>query len=226
MKQLLLVLSSSWLLTSVAHAQLGVRAGGNLSRLRYSGPQQIDYPAFSTSSRLGYQVGVFYEVPLTAHFSVVPEVQFCRQSMDESVQNYGYRFDSFTGLYRLTRSQLVVPVMVKFKVGVFYAEAGPQATYLVGGRQAGTEEFYYGFATLRQQADRPTSERFRRFDVGPCVGVGLSLPAGIGINVRGYWGLRQAGEEADTYTPFPATYVGPVNQQMLQASLTYQLAAR
>jgi hypothetical protein len=53
--------------------------------------------------------------------------------------------------------------------------------------------------------------------------VGLLLPAGIGVNVRGYWGLRRVNEEADTYTPFPMTYVGPVHQQMLQASLTYQL---
>lgn len=225
MKRLLLVLGSSWLLTGTAHAQLGVRVGGNLARLTYTGPQQIDNPAFSTKPRLGYQVGVFYEVPLTARFSVVPEVQFCRQSLDESVQNYGATYESFDGQYRLTRSQLVVPVLAKFKVGLFYVEAGPQLTYLVGGRQTGTEEFY-GFGRLSQQVDRPASERFRRFDIGPCVGVGLALPAGIGLSVRGYWGLRHANEEPGTYTPFPITYVGPLRQQTLQASLTYQLAAR
>jgi hypothetical protein len=37
----------------------------------------------------------------------------------------------------------------EFKVEAFYAEAGPQATYLVSGRQTGTAKFYE--FTLRQQ---------------------------------------------------------------------------
>jgi hypothetical protein len=109
---------------------------------------------------------------------------------------------------------------------LFYLEAGPQLTYLVGGRQTGTETIS-GFGTIYPLAvDRTTAERFRRLDVGACVGVGLKLPAGVGVSLRAYQGLRSTSIALDTFTAFPSTYAQPVYQQSLQASLTYHLPGR
>jgi hypothetical protein len=48
--------------------------------------------------------------------------------------------------------------------------------------------------------DGPVTDRFRRFDVGPCVGLGVNLPAGVGVSLRAYQGvvsLTQGSEEAE-----------------------------
>ena len=69
MKQLLL-LGGSLLGASAVHAQAGLRAGGSLSG--YSNNTN-NYFHISTDARLGYQVAVFYQLPLTKRLSLHPK---------------------------------------------------------------------------------------------------------------------------------------------------------
>jgi hypothetical protein len=64
--------------------------------------------------------------------------------------------------------------------------------------------------------DQGVTESHRRVDVGPCLGVGLKLPVGFGINVRAYQGLVTLNEERSVFD-------GEFKRQTFQASLTYQL---
>nr|GFD09239.1 hypothetical protein [Tanacetum cinerariifolium] len=67
------------------------------------------------------------------------------------------------------------------------------------------------------------TERYQRLDAGACVGVGVQLPAGIGLSVRAYQGLVSMDR--------PASYLGETipgssskaYRQTVQGSLTYQL---
>jgi hypothetical protein len=223
MKHAVYLLSAGLLLSVSAHAQFGLRAGGNLSRLAIRSTQ--DGVSASNGARVGYEAGVFYQLPLGGGFSLVPELDFLHQSQHLLVQNYQVIDNGFKGDYRLTRSQLSLPVLARLSRGKWYLEAGPQLTYLLDGRQTGTET-YYGFGTFSLDVDRPATDRFRRLDAGLCVGVGLQLPAGVGVSLRAYQGLRSTSIEPDTYTPYSQAYSGPFYQQTLQASLTYQLSPR
>ncbi len=73
------------------------------------------------------------------------------------------------------------------------------------------------------------AERYRRFDAGPCLGIGANLPAHFGVSVRVYQGLgTMLRADSYAYGPEAIPYAGRSDQhrQTLQASLTYQLAAR
>ena len=65
---------------------------------------------------------------------------------------------------------------------------------------------------------------YHLFDAGPLRrGVGVKLPAGLGL--RAYWGLTKL-TAAEDYAASSRLYTGFQHRQTLQASLTYQLAAR
>lgn len=233
MKRLLFLLSVGLLVAGPAQAQWGVRTGGNATLFtKVANGQDV-----TTSRQLGYQVGVFYHVPLTKHLSLVPELQVSRErfATDKTVPDpllpsppapgeyppvdYILGFTDYR--YHQSLSYLNLPVLLRIAVGAFYVEAGPQLSLLVGGQVEGNGSFTRGgvYGTGPLGVSRATT-LYRRLDAGPTVGVGLRLPAGFGLGLRGYWGLTKPAKEnaTDAYASFQ-------RRQTLQASLTYQLAA-
>lgn len=228
MKQFLLVLSSSLLLTGSAVAQVGLRVGGSLSR--FSTPTSLLGAAeVHSRARLGYAVGVYYQVALTPRLSLVPELQFSREYQRVTETSSPSLADaSYQSTYRLSWSYLNLPLVVRATWGPVYLEAGPQVSLLVGGRGVGqTESYSWGGRASRYEIDQAATDRYHRLDAGFCLGVGVKLPAGLGLSLRAYQGLRSL-DPAHTYdsgTPIP--YSGnKTYRRSLQAALTYQLAAR
>lgn len=227
MKRVLLFISSSLLLAGSAQAQIGVRAGGNTGVFTKSSPSYMEEVA--THRQLGYQVGIFYQAQLSKHLSLVPEVQFSRERF--SVKKNRPLYDSqFGSEYDQSLSYLTLPILLRGSLGAFYVEAGPQLSFLVGGRAEGTELLDGGFVLHGSPAipvaiKEAATDSYHRFDAGPCVGVGVKLPAGLGIGVRAYWGLTKLTTDKG-YSVYDQTYAGFQHRQTLQASFTYQLAAR
>ncbi|GAB3638261.1 hypothetical protein GCM10027422_38510 [Hymenobacter arcticus] len=217
MKRFSVLLLSGLLLTGAAHAQLGVRVGGSLSKLRTTTGTNLYN---SSDSRLGYQVGVTYQVPLIPHLSLVPEVQYSNEHTTLSEASYAIADVFFEADSRLSLHYLNVPVLLRAALGPVYVEAGPQASLLLGGRQTGTiTTGGWGVSNTIRALDQSVTESNRRFDVGPCVGIGAQLPAGLGLNVRAYWGLTTLNKERSIFD-------GEHQRRSLQASLTYQLPTR
>ncbi|RZJ90423.1 MAG: PorT family protein [Hymenobacter sp.] len=224
MNRALVLLSSSLLLASSAHAQLGVRAGGNTAIFTKGARLSDENP---TTSRLaGYQVGLYYQVPLTQHLALVPEIQFSRERFSVSYTPFtppGILY--FEGAphseYDQSLSYLNLPVLLRASVGSFYLEAGPQGSLLVGGH---AKNIPYANGTINNSiyVDQAATSSYRRFDAGPCVGVGVRLPAGLGVGVRAYWGITRLTTDED-YSMVSRTYTGFQHRRTLQASLTYQL---
>jgi hypothetical protein len=126
--------------------------------------------------------------------------------------------------YQLRLSYLSVPVLFRVNLGPVYVEAGPQVSVLVQGRQVGTM-VNSAWATYREDMDQTVTSNYQRFDVGPCLGVGVKLPAGLGLSLRAYQGLVNLGQEQR----YLAVYLAPStlqHRQSLEASLTYQLTPR
>jgi hypothetical protein len=227
MQRFLFLLGSGLLLSPLAHAQFGLRAGGTITHLTTKDPDQsVSYTTATTTSRPGYQAGVYYLVKLGQRFSVVPEVQFSHEA--GNINAFYYTSDSgYRGDYRLRMNYINVPLLMRVKLGPAYFEAGPQMSLLVGGTEKGTDNSYSWGSPSDSDVDRNIASWYRRFDVGPCVGVGIDLPAGFGLSVRGFHGLVSSSRKP-TVGPnvYFFDYQGRVSRQTLQASLTYQLAAR
>lgn len=212
-------------LAGLAQAQVGVRLGTNLLAFATEASAGAR-PA--TSSQLGYQVGVYYQQPLTNHFSLVPEIQFSREQTQVDFEEYRNAQNYARGTYHLNLSYVNVPVLLRFSLGRVHFEAGPEASLLVGGRGTGqTNALIGGDGTVARKIDQSAVYRFRRVNLGACVGIGVLLPAGLGLDVRAYQGLVSVNQatqsQAQDYIPY---WGGDMYRQTLQASLTYQLTSR
>jgi hypothetical protein len=222
----LFFLSASLLLATSAHAQLGVRVGGNFSG-QIANPFQhlLGGNSLKTNGRLGYQLGVTYRLPLSPHWALVPELQFSRERESVSLSS-DYPTLSSQADYRLNLSYLNVPVLFRFSLGPVYLEAGPQASFLVGGRGQGTLSFSGPGSSVifyNPVIDQAATERYQRFDAGACVGVGVQLAAGLGLNIRAYQGLVTMDRSYSYQVEAIPGSSSKAYRQTIQGSLTYQL---
>ena len=218
MKRFLFLLGPLLTVAGAAHAQFGVRLGGNIANLRTTEGQAV---RSSSSAYSGYQIGIMCQLPVTSWLSVVPEVQYSMERIRLYQSNLITSNFSFRAETRMRLNYLNVPVLARATFGRLYVEAGPQVGFLLGGRQTGvsTVSDLSSPTATQYTVDQGVTENNRRVDVGPCLGVGLKLPAGFGISVRAYQGLVTLNEERSVLD-------GEFKRQTFQASLTYQLPTR
>jgi hypothetical protein len=223
------LVASNLLLAGVAHAKAGLRVGGSLLTFNNAFAERFATTAsVETTGRLGYQVGVFYQVQLqeSPYMSLVPEVQFSREQQAVTLADVGAGGRVLTSDYQLRLHYLNVPLLLRVTLGPLQLEAGPQGSILLGGRGKGATVGPGGRASSYYlPIDQPATDRYRRFDVGLALGVGAKIPAGLGVNVRFYQGITQIN--GSSQGTFPIPYSGSDEyRRTLQASLTYQLPAR
>ncbi len=205
------------LASTAAHAQFGLRAGVNYTR--FATKSSSRYQNASADGRPGYNVSVFVEKPLSQHLSLLPELQFNRQNLNLKVEDYRISDGSYSASYRLSLSYLNLPILVRAVLGKFYLEAGPQAGLQVAAHEKGSESLGSIAGSRQYEFDRAATDRYRRFDVGLCVGTGVRLTARAGLGVRAYTGLLSISHgELAAYN-----YGGRLINQSVQASLSYVL---
>ena len=174
----------------------------------------------TVGSRPGYQIGVFYEKKLAGRLSLVPELQYSRQTTDLVVSNNLVPDNSYFADYRLTLHYLNVPVVARIALGKFYLEAGPQASFLLAAHEKGYEDRlspYTRYDSSRRDFDRSAADRYQRVDVGACAGAGVALPGGFALGLRYSAGFLSISRELQ-----PDTYGGSLKNQVAQASVSYQ----
>ncbi|QKG56583.1 PorT family protein [Hymenobacter sp. BRD128] len=199
------------LIPLVTHAQLYGRAGGSLAGFATSVSNGYHT---STDDKLSYHAGLGYQQSLTRRLALVPEIQYADERM--TIRRSSDYDASFGALYSSRFSYLNIPVLLRLTWGRLYAEAGPQASLLVGGHEMGTVHVNQ---TIIYPSHDVTDPRigYRRFDAGASVGVGAWFSARLGVNARLYQGLLSLTHDAGANTAH-------LYRQSFQASLTYQLA--
>jgi hypothetical protein len=221
MRHLFLFLSGL-LLAGSAHAQLGLQAGGVYSTVATAPNTSSRHTA--ATGRVGYHAEAFYEFPLTAHFSLVPGLAFSHQSINIVTGNPNLAEAPFEAVYQLTFNQASLPILFRATRGRFYAEAGPQLGVLLGTNEQGIITYLgYGPTLLQFAIDNPSFVDYQRLQTGVCLGTGVKLPAGFGINLRAYAGLTKLKQQ---FEPGIYSYGGDIRSRTLQASLTYQRPAK
>lgn len=221
------LLAGSLLLSGSVYAQAGLRVGGtwmDIAKNPFDGRKGA--ASRQTNSQFGYHLGVYYQVPLTKRLSLVPELQFSREHQHARVDNSSDPAHGSSSDYELRLSYLYLPVLARATFGPVYFEAGPQLGWLVGGHGEGTTQTYVVDRTFTSTIDQAAAERYKRFDAGLCLGVGATLPAGFGLSLRAYQGLRQVNREYMYNITFIPSSSSDEYHQFFQASLTYRLPGR
>jgi len=211
-----LLLSGGLLLAGTAHAQLGVRAGGSLTNLHTTNGANLRN---ASGSLAGYQVGLTYQLPLSKVLAFVPEVQYSRERHTLRQETYAVSDVGYTADLRYRLDYLNVPLLVRATWGPVYLEAGPQVSLALAAHRDGTvySTNWGGNSTYALNDD--ISSSYRRFDAGASLGVGVQLPAGLGLDVRAYRGFLTLNQENSEYQ-------GSYQRQNIQAALTYRLPAQ
>ena len=219
MNRNLFILGLLLVASPAAHAQFGLTAGGNFATL--STKTRDDYHRATAKGQPSYQVGVFYEKKLANQWSGILGLNYGRQSTNLSVEEYGIADGGYAASYRLNLSYLHLPLLARLALGRFYLEAGPQLSILQTAHEKGTETFGTFGRPWQQDFDRRATDRYRRFDVGLCAGLGAQLPAGFSLGLRATTGFLSL-----THLPQSVSYSGSLRTQVVQASLSYQFKAK
>ena len=159
-----IVLGTMAFAQSTAGPRFGIKAGGNLSDLANS----------DAKSKIGFYAGAFMNAPISAEFSIQPEVVYSQQ---------GAKFgnSSFEGITtqdpKLNLGYINVPVMVQYNATPdFYLEAGPEFGFMVDAKLKGKVN------GSTQTAD--VKDGFNTFNFGMGLGAGYRFTPNISINAR------------------------------------------
>jgi hypothetical protein len=227
MTKFILLLGSSLLLSGSVCAQAGLRVGGTwMDIAKYPFDVRVGAANVETKSQFGYHLGIYYQLPLTNHFSLIPELQFSHERQQAHVTSDTNPSIGSVSDYQLRLSYVNLPLLARLTLRPIYLEAGPQASWLVGGHGEGTTQTYVPNRTFTSIIDQAATERYKPFDAGVCLGIGATLPAGLGLSLRVYQGLRQVNREYMYNSTFIPSSTNDEQRRFFQASLTYQLSGR
>ncbi|MES2748633.1 MAG: porin family protein [Bacteroidota bacterium] len=164
----------------------GIKGGVNMSNLYV---KDVD----DENVLLGFNVGMFVELPVTSSISLQPELSFSTKGSEVTYSNV---FAEGTSKFRLT--YIEAPLLLRANItNNFNIHFGPYVAYLVDSKI--TNESSTG-ATSEEDINE---DDLNRFDFGLAAGIGLQF-GGVGIGARYNYGLTTVGKErtvlGETYT--------------------------
>ncbi|MGG5207584.1 porin family protein [Chryseobacterium sp. MIQD13] len=152
----------------------GVKGGMNVSSL--SKDEGLD----DQKSKIGFNAGVFANIPVAESFSVQPELLYSQYGAKSEYTGFGSKFSSSTKLDYIT-----VPVMLQYNlIPNLYVEAGPEFGFMVSAKNKIKNE---------NNGDSTTSDNYKddlkTFNFGIGLGAGYYFTPNFGITARYVAGL-------------------------------------
>jgi len=173
--------------TSSNPVTFGVKGGMNVSSL--SKDSGLD----DQKSKIGFNAGVFANIPLAASFSVQPEVQYSQYGNKSDFTTLGTKYSASTKLDYIT-----VPVMFQYNlIPDLYVEAGPEFGFMVSAKNKLKNESNGNSTTSDNYKDN-----FNTFNFGIGLGAGYYFTPNLGLTARYVAGLtdiaknRPSGSDA------------------------------
>ncbi len=148
----------------------GLKAGLNIATLRGQDKNQYD-----VKSLVGYHVGGFVNIPLSAKFEIQPELLYSTVSGDGEYSNVKASIDY---------DYITLPVVVhyRFKSG-FFAELGPQLDFMLATKAT-------ALGTTQDVKDQ-----FKSTNVSAIIGGGYKHVSGFGGTVRYAFGFTKITQD-------------------------------
>ena len=137
----------------------GLKAGVSLARL-------TNYNFVGVRNQVGATAGLMADAALSEKLSLHPELLFSQKGLRVDESGPG----GFSSSFQIRSNYLDLPVLLRLKFGTFFAEAGPQAGYLLTLKRTETNNFSNVPATTSNSTNGA-----RRLDLGFVVGLGYQL---------------------------------------------------
>lgn len=205
------ILLSLIALTVCAEAQTFIpKAGISLSKLAADGE---DSEEFEPKNKIGFTIGVGYNIELSDVISLQPELNFIQKGfrIDESLEEDGYEVSVKS---KLTMNYIEIPLLVKATFGEstkFFFSAGPSLGIGMGGKMKTEASVNYmgtsfsetseGKVHFGDEPENPEENEVyipERLDIGLQVGAGVIIIEKIMIDVRYGYGLTNLnGDDTD-----------------------------
>lgn len=203
MKKLVLTLAVA--VSSLSFAQqFGIKAGMNVSSI------SKDADLSDQKSKIGFNAGVFMNAPISANFSIQPEVlysQYGSKVDDNSTETIGATTYTNKSSYSVNLDYITVPVMFQYKViPALHLEAGPEFGFLIDAKTKGDTSVSAttggSTTTVASSGTTDIKDGIASFNFGVGIGAGYMITENIGLNARYVAGVtdyvkdRTAGDKA------------------------------
>ncbi|MDP9959656.1 porin family protein [Chryseobacterium lathyri] len=158
----------------------GVKGGMNVSSL--SKDEGLD----DQKSKIGFNAGVFANIPVAESFSVQPEVLYSQYGAKADYTLLGTKYSSSTKL-----DYIAVPVMFQYNlIPNLYLEAGPEFGFLVSAKNKIKNENNGNSSTSDNYKDD-----LKTFNFGIGLGAGYYFTPNFGITARYVAGLTDVAKD-------------------------------
>lgn len=200
-----LFLSAAVAVSSLTFAQqFGLKGGMNVSSL------SKDASLSDQGSKIGFNAGVFMNAPLSANFSIQPELIYSQM---------GEKYDGIMPITndRISGSKhldyIALPVMFQYNATPsFYLEAGPEFGLLVSAKDKSKNETTG--QTLSESGNY--KDDLNGFNFGVGLGAGFNFTPNLGLNARYVAGVT------DIYKDGKNPGNDAVRNNVFQVGLTYK----
>ncbi|MDQ1096277.1 MULTISPECIES: porin family protein [Chryseobacterium] len=167
--------------------RFGIKGAANASQFS---EQQLN----TKNQKLGFNAGVFVNIPLSTKFALQPEVLYnqigAKSVLSSSEVQTGNTTVKTEQNVSTTLNYISVPLMVHFRpTENFYFEAGPEFSYFIDGKDKGesivSSTTNGTTSTQIQSASRDIDkDAIQRFNFGLGLGLGYYFTDHLGINAR------------------------------------------
>lgn len=153
----------------------GVKGGMNVSSLS-NGADLSD-----SKSKIGFNAGVFANIPVASSFSIQPEVIYndlgSKVTREYTVLGNKFKNESSTNL-----GYIAVPVMFQYNaLPNLYLEAGPEFGFLVSAKDKFKSSTN---GNTNTQISSRNKDDFKTFNFGIGIGAGYYFTQNLGVTVR------------------------------------------
>ena len=202
-----LFLGAAIAMSSLTFAQqFGIKGGMNVASISKDGTLS------DTSSKIGFNAGVFMNAPLAENFSIQPEVLY--NDLGSKI-TYGQNDNNS---YSTNLGYISVPVMFQYNATPeFYLEAGPQFSFLVNAKNKlkdGNNNI------LVNDWTKLAKDNLNTFDFGLGLGAGYYFTPQFGLTARYVAGMTKIGKDDNVYgQPYKDS-----KNNVFQVGLAYKFA--
>lgn len=184
--------------TSSAGPRFGIKAGMNVASL------SKDAGLEDQKSKIGFNAGVFVNIPVAESFSIQPEVLYNQlgakvESRDEFT--VGGTTTRNVESYSTNLDYISVPLMFQYNfIPNFYLEAGPEFGFMISAKNKGdrTTTTTTGSTTSTSTAsytDDINKDNLNTFNFGVGIGAGYYFTDNIGVTARYTAGVTDVAKD-------------------------------
>ena len=168
---------------TASKVKFGAKGGVNLANI-------VGDDAGDANMFVGFNAGMFVEIPITEKLTIQPEVLYSAQG-SKSEGQFDIEGDLYDIKATLKMNYINVPVMFKYQLAEKYSiEAGPYVGFLVSAKVK-AEVVGFGSAT------EDIKDSFKSTDFGLGVGMNYEFSDVIFANARYQGGLTQIGDTGE-----------------------------